>query len=404
MVPPPAPEPVATAARSRQPISASQDVRRHNLASVLWHVHVAGALRRAELTGRVGLNRSTIAALVTELTALGLVRERHEGRPHPGAGRPSPTVHACTESVQVLAADVGVRCASVALVGLGGRIVARRQCPIDDATPPAVARNLATAVRELLGSTAPERHVIGLGVSVPGLVRREDGNVRFAPNLGWEDVPLGELLTENLPGLKIRVGNDADLGALAEHVRGAAQGVNDVVFILGKEGVGGGLILGGRPMLGVGGYAGELGHMIIERGGRRCRCGAIGCWETEIGAGAVARSAGFPAMGPDELIQRIRTLTSTAALAVPAQALGSGLATITNLLNPQLIILAGLLGELFCVAQPYVRSALAQTMLAAPSEQVRVTVPALGSDAVLIGAAELAWLELLADPVGVLAR
>ena len=141
---PPAPNPIPTAVRSRQSIAASQDVRRHNLATVLWHVHVAGALRRAELTGRLGLNRSTIAALVAELVTLGLVREeRHEGRPQPWAGRPSPTVHACTESVQVLAADVGVRRASIALVGLGGRVLARHSGEIADPTPAAVA-DLAT--------------------------------------------------------------------------------------------------------------------------------------------------------------------------------------------------------------------------------------------------------------------
>jgi predicted NBD/HSP70 family sugar kinase len=407
MVSPPAADSVAAATRSRWTIGASQDVRRHNLATVLWHVHVAGALRRAELTGRLGLNRSTIAALVAELVSLGLVREeRHEGRPQVGAGRPSPMVLACRESVQVLAADVGVRRASVALVGLGGHVVARRHCPIDDPAPAAVAGQLAATVRDLLDASALGRHVVGFGVSVPGLVRREDGNVRFAPNLGWRDAPLGELLATNLPALRIRIGNDADLAALAEHVRGAARSVDDVVVILGQEGVGGGLILGGRPMLGAGGYAGELGHMIVSSGRRRCRCGAIGCWETEIGANAVARAMGVPGLASDDLRRRIAELPpgSGAILDDPARALGLGLATIANVLNPQLVILGGLLAEVFSVAQLSVRSAMNDAMLSAPREQVRVTVPALRSNAVLIGAAELAWQELLVDPAGVLAE
>lgn len=403
---PPAPNPIPTAARSRQTIAASQDVRRHNLATVLWHVHVLGALRRAELTGRLGLNRSTIAALVAELVTLGLVREeRLEGRPQPWAGRPSPTVHACTESVQVLAADVGVRRAAIALVGLGGRVLARHSGEIADPTPAAVADQLAATVRELLDTSSPARYVIGLGIAVPGLVRRSDGNVRFAPNLGWQDAPLGELLDQRLPGLRISIGNDADLGALAEHVRGAARDVDDVVFILGKEGVGGGLILGGHPMLGAGGYAGELGHMIVSSGGRRCRCGAHGCWETEVGADAVARSLGVPGTAADDLVQLMADLPSASAALVdlPGQALGLGLATIANLLNPQVVILGGLLADLFSVADARVRAAMSDAMLTAPGAQVRVTVPALGADAVLIGAAELAWQELLADPVGVLA-
>jgi predicted NBD/HSP70 family sugar kinase len=403
---PPAPDPIPTAVRSRQSLAASPDVRRHNLATVLWHVHVAGALRRAELTGRLGLNRSTIAALVAELVTLGLVREeRHEGRPQPWAGRPSPTVHACTESVQVLAADVGVRRASIALVGLGGRVLARHSGEIADPTPAAVADQVAGTVRELLDASSPARLVIGLGVAVPGLVRRSDGNVRFAPNLGWRDAPLGELLGQGLPGLRISIGNDADLGALAEHVRGAARDVDDVVFILGKEGVGGGLILGGHPMLGAGGYAGELGHMIVSSGGRQCRCGAHGCWETEVGADAIARSLGVSGTPADDLSQLMADLPSTSAALVdmPGQALGLGLATIANLLNPQFVILGGLLADLFSVSQARVLAAMGDAMLTAPGAQVRVAVPALGSDAVLIGAAELAWQELLADPVGVLA-
>jgi predicted NBD/HSP70 family sugar kinase len=392
--------------RPRQAIGGTQeDVRRHNLATMLGHLHVAGPLRRTDLTGLMGLNRSTIAALVAELAALGAVREERPEGTQAGAGRPSLVVQPRASRVQVLAADVGVGRVSVALVGLGGVVVARRRRRFDAPSPDAVVRLLTGAVRSLLADPAAGRHVLGFGVSVPGVVRQEDGNVRFAPNLGWEDVPLGDLLCERLPQMPVRVGNDADLGALAEHRRGVARGVDDVVFVAGEEGVGCGLILGGRPMLGAGGYAGELGHMTIRQDGRRCRCGARGCWETEIGAEAVSRALGRDEIvttdGLDDVLRRADP-DDLARLRVVGEALGVGLANVVNLLNPTLVILGAMLARLYPAVEVPVRDALRRAVLRAPGEQVRLAVPELGADAVLLGAAELAWQDLLADPAGVL--
>jgi predicted NBD/HSP70 family sugar kinase len=400
------PSPTSPHRRPRQAIGGTQeDVRRHNLATMLGHLHVTGPLRRADLTGLMGLNRSTIAALVAELSALGAVREERPGGTQAGAGRPSPVVQPRASRVQVLAADVGVGRVSVALVGLGGVVVARRRRRFESHEPEAVVRTVTAAVRSLLTDPAAGRHVLGFGVSVPGVVRQEDGNVRFAPNLGWEDAPLGELLTERLPHLPVRVGNDADLGALAEHRRGVARGVDDVVFVAGDEGVGCGLILGGRPMLGAGGYAGELGHMTIRADGRRCRCGAKGCWETEIGAEAVTRALGYDetvtAERLDEVLRRADP-AELAKLCVVGEALGVGLANVVNLLNPTLVILGAMLARLYPAVETPVRDALRRAVLRAPGEQVRLAVPELGADAVLLGAAELAWQDLLADPAGVL--
>jgi predicted NBD/HSP70 family sugar kinase len=203
----------------------------------------------------------------------------------------------------------------------------------------------------------------------------------------------------------VRVGNDADLGALAEHRRGVARGVDDVVFVAGEEGVGCGLILGGRPMLGAGGYAGELGHMTIRPDGRRCRCGARGCWETEIGAEAITRALGRDEIvttdGLDEVLRRADP-DDLAGLRVVGEALGVGLANVVNLLNPTLVILGAMLARLYPAVEVPVRDALRRAVLRAPGEQVRLAVPELGADAVLLGAAELAWQDLLADPAGVL--
>lgn len=387
-----------------------EDVRRHNLGTVLGHVHESGPLSRAELTVRMGLNRSTIAGLVAQLADLGLVEEAPPvgvAGTRAAAGRPSLVVGPRPGRAQVLAVDIGVDRVVVALVGLGGTVLSRRQRKLASSRSPA---QVAGLIRRLVDSVVADAtaRIVGMGVALPGVVRHADGLVRSAPNLGWVDQPLGDLLHAELAcvigGGRIQVGNDADLGVLAEHLRGVAAGYDDVVFIAGEVGVGGGCIVGGRPLRGAGGYAGEVGHLPIVPSGRPCRCGAYGCWETEIGGAAIARALGLPDAGSDDLIQAVRAVAAgeSSLLDGVARFLGIGLAGVVNLLNPQLVVLGGLLEEVFAVTSDTVRKTLDDAALAAPAEQVRLVRPRLGRDAVLVGASELAWEDLLTDPVSVL--
>lgn len=393
------------AARGGKPV----DVRRHNLGTLLGHVHESGPLSRTELAARMGLNRSTIGGLVAQLADLGLVGEASPdgALPRPGAGRPSLVVGPRRDAAQVVAVDIGVDRVVVALVGLGGEVICRRQRRLTSTRSPGTVTGI---IRRLVDSMLPEApgRVVGVGVSLPGVVRHDDGLVRFAPNLGWADEPLGALLRSQLrclpPDVRIQVGNDADLGVLAEHLRGVAVGYDDVVFIAGEVGVGGGCITAGRPLVGAGGYAGELGHLPLVPAGRACRCGARGCWETEIGGPAIARALGLAEAGTDDLRRAVRAEADAAGgrLDGVAQFLGRGLAGLVNLLNPQMVVIGGLLAEVFAVTSAGVREALDASALTAPAEQVELVLPRLGADAVLIGASELAWEDLLADPVAVL--
>ena len=123
----------------------------------------------------------------------------------------------------------------------------------------------AQMCREVLRAV-PDMAVLGVGVSVPGLVRTADGLVHFAPNLGWTDVAFVDLLSDSL-GLPVVVGNDADLGVLAEHLYGAAVGASEVAYVGGTVGIGGGFLVRGQPLRGAEGYAGEVGHMIVDSDG-----------------------------------------------------------------------------------------------------------------------------------------
>src|SRR4029078_11360247 len=129
--------------------------------------------------------------------------------------------------------------------------------------------------------------------------------VRFAPNLGWSNEPFTDLLSARL-GRHVSTGNHANLGVLGEHLRRAAVGFSEVVYLSASVGIGGGFLMGGRPLTGANGYAGEVGHMQVDSEGPVCRCGAVGCWETKVGENVLLRLAGrLPGGGPPAVAEVI---------------------------------------------------------------------------------------------------
>jgi predicted NBD/HSP70 family sugar kinase len=240
-----------------------------------------------------------------------------------------------------------------------------------------------------------------MGIAVPGIVRRTDGLIRLAPNLEWHDVSFSSVVLAAL-GLDIPVvvANDANLGALAEHERGAGVGVDDLVYISGHVGVGAGIIVSGHPLEGVGGYAGEVGHLRFDPTGQPCHCGSVGCWETAVGGPAIAAAIGCSLDKVAQLPQQLRLVGS-----VPAELrrigtdIGRGLASIVNAFNPQLVVLGGYFSTLYPLVREEIHDGLSTTALPAVVDSVTLAVPALGEDSVLLGAAEAALEPLLVDPV-----
>ncbi len=381
-------------------------IRRHNLGTVLRHVHSAGEMSRAELTSLMGLNRSTIAGLVGELESLGISERTDPAEGvRQGAGRPSAGVRIAADGPYVIAVDLGVDRAVVARVGLGGRVLQRSQAPVhSDGEAWQVGASVAALIRTVVADAPATSPLVGIGISVPGLVRRSDGLIRLAPNLEWHDVSFGGIVLAAL-GLDVPVclANDADLGALAEHTRGAAVGTDELIYISGNVGVGAGIITGGHRLEGVGGYAGEVGHLRFNPQGQPCHCGNRGCWETEVGAHAIAAAIKCP---PDKVPQLGEVLDAfdkpSPALRATGTALGQGLASLVNMFNPQTVILGGYFRSLYMLVGREVDAGLAERALPAPHESVTLALPGLGQDSSLLGAAEIALEPLFVDPVAAL--
>ena len=388
-----------------RPAPSQEEVRRHNLGTLLRYVHVHGATSRAELTSRLGLNRSTIGALTAELATAGLISEaapRETGR----AGRPSLVVWPESAKVYAYALSIEVDRLRAARVGLGGRILDRRETDrprgmqVLDAVQPLVG-----FLHEMRRDVPGDARCIGAGVAVAGMVRRADGVVRLAPTIGWVEEPVGAALRSELGEGRLTVGNHADVSALVEHSRGAAAGCDNVLYLYGDVGVGGGIIADGRRVAGHGGYGGEVGHMVVNPYGRECSCGSRGCWETEIGeyallkhAGRVEESGREAVLGVVEAAMRGDSQAQFAVRQV-GEWIGFGVGNLVNIFNPEAVIFGGTLRDIYLVAAAQIRSRMNAIALPACREHLRLRTPELGNDAALIGAAELAFEHLLEDPL-----
>lgn len=392
------------------PADTHDQVRRNNVSRVLRYLHANGPSSRSDLVAHTGLNRSTIATIVAELADTGIVEER--AGTTSTVGRPSLLVTPIDDSAVVLAFELRVEKLIGSLIGLGGTVLDSREHPHMRA-----GYGVEIAVEQIISMSidllehAPEGSAwVGTGISVPGSVETGPGRVRLAPNLGWEDIWLGDHLMQAMraqfghpPIATIR--NDSDLGAISEHLRGAAAGSANTIYISGEIGVGGGVVVGNRLLDGVGGFAGEVGHMIVDPDGPECRCGSRGCWETLIGLDSVIRSTGND---PEvcELTEvlaqaEMQEAAAIGGLDIVGRNLGIGISNLVNIFNPETVVLGGHLRELL----PFVQARVTQMVdraLPASRAGVRVVPASIEIGSSLMGAAEAGFEVLLSDPIGVM--
>lgn len=382
---------------------ATEQLRRNNLAAVLRLVHEAGALSRAELTQLTRLNRSTIGDLVAELAELGLVEERAPVGPG-RAGRPSPIVRVGTSTVAI-AVNPEVDALIIGIVGLGGEVLKRIRIETASVTRASDVVTLASAaIAGMLAGADSATRVVGIGVAVPGQVRLADGMVREATHFGWEDEPLAEMLSK-ATGLRTWAANAAVLGMRAESAFGAGRGVDDLVyFIGGASGIGGGVVSGGRLLTGAAGYAGEFGHTFVRSHGTACYCGASGCLEAEVTQGALLEAVGLASADAGLLAERISTSSDPEVVALverDLELLGIAVRNAVNVFNPSVVVLGGFLAELFRGAAARGSVDILGPVVRSARDGLDVRVAALGPEQLLIGAAELVFADLIADPASV---
>jgi predicted NBD/HSP70 family sugar kinase len=392
-------------------------VRRHNLAVVMTHLRTNGPRSRARVAAETGLNKGTVSSLVAELVARGLVTEGETERG--GMGRPGQVIDLDRVNYVAIGAEINIDYISVLAMNLRGETVAEKRIPLDTAhmAPDDVIRHLARTAKTVIsqmerrGSSA-----IGMTVAVPGIVDSSSGVVFDAVNLGWPQIPVGEVVRQRLgdPPFPIYIDNEANASAIAELVERGAEQPEDLLLLTGGVGVGGGIVARGELVRGARGFAGELGHMQVNLNGRRCGCGRIGCWETEVGLGALLRLAttsGDLVRDPTvDLVDRLEELRRRAesgnkktlrAIEAVGGWLVEGATSLVNIFNPQVLVLGGY----FAVLGPWVTTALEEGLAAqvhAPEAGgCRVELSTLGFSAAVRGGAHHAIRSVFDDPTAV---
>jgi predicted NBD/HSP70 family sugar kinase len=391
-------------------------VRRHNLAVVMDHLRRSGAASRARIAAETGLNKATVSSLVAELGERGLVAE---GETERGAvGRPGLVIELDTTVYVALGAEISVDYVSVLAMNLRGDLVAERRVALDTSrlSPEAILDRLARLTRSVLDELAEDTTVVGLTVAIPGLVESSSGIVHAAPNLGWREVRVADLLHELLgdPAVDIVLDNEANLAALAELDLRGTEAPDEFILLMGGVGIGGGLVTAGQLLRGACGFAGEVGHIQVTPSGETCRCGRRGCWETVIGLNALlARAAGEddivrdPSVDLDERLGELRARAERGdrrtldAIAAVSSALASGAGTLLNIFNPRLLVLGGYFAVLSPWIEPGLREALHREVFAPQSGGCRVEFSGLGYSAAVRGGAVQAASIVFDNPSAV---
>jgi predicted NBD/HSP70 family sugar kinase len=397
------------------PLAArQQSLRDHNLSVVLRQVaDAAGAVSRADVAGTTGLTRSTVSSLVETLVEAGLVQEVGPG-PRTGAGRPANGLVVSGARVAGLGLELNVDYMAACVLDLSGQVRHREVLPADQrGTAPAraVSALAALARRALAAADRDGLTVCGAAVALPGLVHAPDGLLRLAPNLGWRDVDVIDLLRRDpalrrRPALAVSVDNEANLAALGELSMGGTAGgtgatagghPQSFLYVSGEIGVGAGLVLDGRIFRGTHGWGGEIGHLPVDPDGPMCSCGSRGCLEQVAGQEAILRRSGLRTVPGTSLAGRpVAALVSTArrgdrrllsALDEAGRALGLAVSAVVNVVDVDTVVLGGLYAELAEWIVPPVADEIARRVLAHAWSPVTVRVSTLGGDAAVLGAA-----------------
>lgn len=388
-----------TMQRGPQPAGFT-DVRATNLAVVLRYVRNNFPCSRAEIATETGLNKATVSSLVVDLIERQLVREI--GFTENRIGRPATMLTLDGAPYAAVGMEVNADHLSVVAVDLVGQQVLtwRRAFAGLDSTPNQAAAAIAALSRRAVARLIKDgRKVLGLTVGVPGLVDAK-GVVKFAPNLGWQELNLRETLGRALgePDYPVNVDNDANLAVLAESRYGSHAGAQNLICVTGEVGIGAGIISDDRVIRGSRGFPGEIGHLTVEPEGPVCGCGRRGCLEVVAGIGAIIAKA-MPDAASDgrlvdlqpeveEVVRRASQgdRVTVAALTDAGRALGAAVSVVANLLDPEVVVLGGYFAPLApWLLPPAQEEVVARSV--APQECAQLVASTLGLNATAAGGA-----------------
>jgi glucokinase-like ROK family protein len=393
-----------------------ESVRKVNTSLVLNALRLHAPISRAELASITKLNRSTISNIVNVLLEDGLVLEMDTLESK--IGRPGIALALRPEAGAVIGVEIGVGFISIILTDFVADILWREWHECSPTKPQIEIISEAEQLIDQAISFAEEKRlrVLGIGLGVPGLVNVQKGELLFAPNLGWRDVPL-RLMWNQRFHLPLYVENEANLGALGEYYFGVGRNVDNFIYLSSGVGLGGGVIINGNLFTGGRGFAGEIGHIQRDSQGEICGCGRRGCWETQVGPRAVLqRVKRAIEADPDNTHTKyvngdLGNLTFNqvvdcavqgdplcrSALEEVGKNLGTGIADLANIFNPQKVVIGGAFSYGREIILPVLEGTISTETLPAVKEDLQVIFSEHGADACVLGAIAVVLDDILRE-------
>lgn len=396
----------------KRPFSQSQ-LRENNLSAILNCLKAKASLSRAQLADLTELNKSTVSSLTDELLSSGLIQE--VGLASSDGGRPGTLLEINSACGYAVGVEFGTHFVATVLLDLAGQVTARTEAPID---PTRIEQAMKTAVGQvetmLAAAGTPLTNVFGLGVALPGIIDRENGRLVYSPNTQWRQVPVRQIFKDAFHRPVI-IENNANAAALGEHLFGAAQMVDNFIFVSIGKGIGAGLFLNGQLIRGVSGLSGEIGQSHVLHGATwltnqdyptRRRWDAFANKEALLGCVRAAfEQKGLDGLSGDDIT--ISTLDLAAQKRDPAvlacmrligERIGLGIANLTHLLDPALILIGGELSVVMPHLLPHIDRVVQMSDLIERPFPTKIATSTFGKDAILFGAGTLIIQDVLHHP------
>ena len=372
-------------------------LRDRNRQRVVDVLRLRGRTSQADLARATGLSRTTIHTVVVELKEAGVVLEVDGARPGGSSGRPAVQLVLQNTSRAVLGIDFGHSHVQVAVADLAHNVLAERHRDLDVNHRAKEALDAAGEMAaEVLAEAGIDRsRVVAAGIGIPGPVDRERGTAGSATILpGWVGLRIADAMQKRL-GLPVDIENDANLGALAELTWGAGRECSNFAYIKAATGIGAGLVIDGALLRGATGTAGEIGHTTLDERGALCYCGNRGCLETVASGPAITRlvaegNGEAPTLA--EVIERAAAgdIRCRRAISDAGREIGVAVAGLCNLINPERVIIGGLLSRAGNILLQPIRESIRRHAVQAAAERVDVLAASFVERAELLGALALA--------------
>jgi len=372
-------------------------LRERNRSRVMQVIRERARPSQADIARATGLSRTTVHSLIGELKAEGRVVELNGGPEGRSSGRPGVRLALRDAARAAIGIDFGHSHVAVAVSDLARNIIAERRADLDVNHLATEALDTSACMAEEAMAEAGVTHasVVGVGIGIPGPVDRARGTAGSATILpGWVGIRIADAVEERLR-LPVAIENDANLGALAEMTWGAGRGCSNFAYVKAATGIGAGIVIDGRLLHGVSGTAGEIGHTTLDESGALCYCGNRGCLETVASGPAIIRLVADGAQEPPTLAAVIERALSgdvrcRRAIADAGSEMGVAVAGLCNLINPERVIVGGLLSRAGELVLGPLRTSLERHAVQAAAERVEVVAAEFVERSELLGAVALA--------------